>query len=182
LAKGMKTVAWLSIVVTAVFFIVYKIKPLGIFLTVVITAGTVSYHFWMRLFVGGVLNLLLDNKVDYNKKWFRVGKTEQKLYKILKVKKWKKYLPTYDPSVFDISLHSLDEIAGATCQSELVHEIIAVLSFLPIVASIWFGTTAVFVLTSVFSALFDLTFVIIQRGNRPRVLKVLSHLQKTNTR
>jgi len=91
LAKGMKTVAWLSIVVTAVFFIVYKIKPLGIFLTVVITAGTVSYHFWMRLFVGGVLNLLLDNKVDYNKKWFRVGKTEQKLYKILKVKKWKKY-------------------------------------------------------------------------------------------
>ena len=173
MAKGMKIVAWLSVLVTAVFFILYKINPRGIFLTAVITAGTVSYHFWMRLFVGGVFDLLLNNKVDYNKKWFRVGKTEQKIYKILKVKQWKKYFPAYEPSVFDTHLHSWDEIAGATCQSELVHETIAVLSLLPIVASIWFGATAVFILTSVFSAMFDLIFVIIQRYNRPRVLKVL---------
>ena len=170
----MKIIAWLSVLVTIVFLIIYQIKALEIFFTIVITAGTVSYHFWMRIFVGGVYNLVLNNKVDYNKKWFRVGATEQKLYKIIKVKKWKRYFPTYDTNVFDKNQHSWHEIAGATCQSELVHETIAILSFLPIVASMWFGAMLVFVLTSIFSALFDLTFVIIQRYNRPRVLQTLS--------
>lgn len=174
MAKGMKIMAWLSILVTTVFLISYQIKALEIFFTIVITAGTISYHFWMRLFVGYVFNLVLNNKVDYHKKWFRVGKAEQKLYKIIKVKKWKKYFPTYDPNVFDKKQHSWHEIAGAMCQSELVHETIAVLSFLPIVSSIWFGATFVFVLTSLFSALFDLTFVILQRYNRPRVFQMLS--------
>ena len=170
----MKIIAWSSILVTAVFCIIYQIIPLEIFTAIVITAGTISYHFWMRLFVGNVLNSLLNNKVDYNKKWFRVGKAEQNLYRILKVKKWKKYFPTYDPNVFDKNRHSWREIAEAMCQSELVHETIAVLSFLPITFSRWFGSTLVFSLTSLFSALFDLMFVIIQRYNRPRVLKMLS--------
>ena len=174
----MKIIAWFSILVTSVFLIIYQIKPLEIFFTIVITAGTVSYHFLMRLFVGSVFNLVLNNNIDYNKKWFRVGKAEQNLYRFLKVKKWKRFFPTYDPSAFDTEVHSWNEIAGAMCQSELVHEMIVVLSFLPIISSMWFGATPVFVLTSIFSALFDLIFVIIQRYNRPRVLKLLSHVQK----
>ena len=174
LAKGMKIIAWASVLVTALLVILYQIKALEIFFTVAVTTGTISYHFWMRLFVGGVFDLALNNKVDYNKKWFRVGQVEQKLYGVLKVKKWKKYFPAYDPNVFDEKQHSWNEIAAATCQSELVHETIVVLSFLPIVFSVWFGATVVFVLTSIFSALFDLTFVMIQRYNRPRVLKVLN--------
>ncbi len=178
MAKGMKTVAWISILSTAIFVIIYRLKPHGIFLTIAITAGTIAYHFWMRLLVGGILNLLLNNKVDYNKKWFRVGKTEQRLYKALKVKKWKKFLPTYDPNVFDKQQHTWDEIAGAMCQSELVHETIVILSFLPILSLLWFDSTLVFILTSLFSALFDLMFVIIQRYNRPRVLKIIRSSSK----
>ncbi|MBQ3133524.1 MAG: hypothetical protein IJC17_04525 [Clostridia bacterium] len=174
MAKGMKTIAWLSILITIIAVIIYQAKPFEIIYTTAITAGTIAYHFWMRLFVGGVFNFLLNNKVDYNKKWFRVGKAEQKLYRILKVKKWKQYFPTYDKNAFDRKQHSWNEIAQAMCQSELVHETIAVLSFLPILSSRWFGATLVFVLTSIFSALFDLTFVMIQRYNRPRVLKLLS--------
>ena len=175
MAKCMKIIAWLSIVMTAVFMIIYQIKPFGIFLTFSITAGTISYHFWMRLFVGSVIDALMNNKADYNKKWFRVGKVEQRLYEILKVRKWKKFFPTYNPDVFDKQQHSWSEIAEAMCQSELVHETIVLLSFLPILASLWFGATLVFVLTSVFSSLFDLMFVIIQRYNRPRVLKIIKH-------
>lgn len=174
MAKGMKIIAWLYVLVTTVFLIIYQIKPLEIFFTIVITAATISYHFWMRLFVGGVFNFVLNNKVDYNKKWFRVGKAEQNLYRLLKVKKWKRFFPTYDQNVFDKKQHSWHEIAQAMCQSELVHETIAILSFLPIMFSMWFGAKLVFVLTSIFSALFDLSFVIIQRYNRPRVLQLLS--------
>lgn len=173
MARGMKSVAVIAVLLTAVFTAGYQVLPAELLLTLAITCGTVSYHFCMRLHVGSLWDLALHNRVDYRRRWFRVGKTEQKLYTLLKVKKWKKYLPTYDPGAFDKGQHSWEEIAGAMCQSELVHETIAVFSFLPIVFSRWLGSPLVFVLTSVASALFDLSFVAIQRYNRPRVLRML---------
>ena len=127
----------------------------------------------MRLLVGKMFDLLLNNKVDYKKKWFKVGEKERKLYDFLRVKKWKKYFPTYDPDSFDKRQHSWNEIIMAMCQAELVHETIVILSCVPIIFSVWFGATPAFVITSVFAAMFDLTFVMIQRYNRPRVLKIL---------
>lgn len=173
MARGMKIIAWVSLILTLFLIIIYQIKPIDAILTLAVTAGTTAYHFWMRLLVGGAFNLLMNNRVDYNKKWFCVGKTEQKLYALLKVKKWKKHLPTYNPSLFDRHEHSLDEIAMATCQSELVHETIVILSFLPILASFWFGEAPAFVCTSVLSAVFDFSFVMIQRYNRPRILNII---------
>ena len=169
----MKILAWVSLIITVLFIIIFQIYPFDVILSLAITAGTTCYHLWMRLLVGYSFNLLLNNKVDYSKKWFRVGKTEQKLYAFLKVKKWKKHFPTYDPSLFDNCQHSWNEIVMAMCQSELVHETIVILSFLPILFSLRFGATLVFVFTSVLSAAFDLTFVIIQRYNRPRVLRII---------
>ena len=66
-----------------------------------------------------------------------------------------------------------DEIAQATCQAELGHETIAVLSFLPILAGNWFGAYPVFVITSILSALFDLMFVAMQRYNRQRIVRLI---------
>ena len=81
-------------------------------------------------------------------------------------------MPTYDADLFDISKHSWDEIAQAMCQSELVHETNVILSFLPIMASVWFGALGVFIITSIMSAVFDLMFVFMQRFNRTRILKL----------
>ena len=173
MARGMKTVAWVSLMLTAIFITIYETNSMSIILTLAITSGVTSYHFWMRLFVGAFFKLLLNNRVDYNKKWFRVGEKEQRLYAFLRVKKWKKFFPTYDPDTFDKSKHSWREIVMAMCQAELVHESIVILSFLPIILSIWLEGAAAFVLTSVFAAVFDLIFVVIQRYNRPRVLRII---------
>ena len=89
------------------------------------------------------------------------------------MKDWKGKIPTYNPDLFDPQKHSWDEIAQATCQSELVHETIVVLSFLPILASIWFGSIGVFAVTSAFAAGTDMIFVIVQRYNRPRIIKII---------
>jgi hypothetical protein len=62
------------------------------------------------------------------------------------------------------------------CQSEIVHEIIFVLSFMPILAIIWFGEPLAFIITSILSALFDLMFVIMQRYNRNRILRLKARL------
>lgn len=57
------------------------------------------------------------------------------------------------------------------CFAEAYHEVCMVLSFIPIIFSIWWGEVWVFFWTSLGGAVFDSLFVLIQRFNRPRVLK-----------
>lgn len=166
----MKAVASVSVAMTILFVFLYAYT--GNFLSLAITAGTIAYHFLMRLIVGGVYNVLMKNQADYHKPWYRIKTWEKGLYSVLKVKRWKNKMPTYDPELFNPRIHTWDEIAQAMCQSELVHETIVVLSFLPIVASRWFGTAPVFLITSLAAAAVDLSFAFIQRYNRPRVVKI----------
>ena len=114
----------------------------------------------------------MQNKANYHKKWYQVSDIEMKIYQKVKVKKWKSKMPTFNEDTFDVSKHSWDEIVQATCQSELVHEINVIFSFLAIVASIWFDSFWVFLITSTLGAIFDLMFVIMQRFNRTRILKM----------
>lgn len=143
-----------------------------------ITFGTTCYHFSMRLSVGAVIDLLMHNRANYDAFWFSQKKWEPGFYRLLRVKKWKGNFPTYDPSLFDTRLHSIAEIAQATCQAEVVHEVIVVLSFLPLFAAIPFGAFPVFLITSLAAACFDLVFVIMQRFNRPRLIKLIKRTNK----
>ena len=56
--------------------------------------------------------------------------------------------------------------------SILLTEIDVVFSFLPIMASVWFGSFWVFLITSTLAAVFDLMFVMMQRFNRTRIMKM----------
>ena len=172
MARNMKFIAVLSILLTAAGAALYALTQISAFLTLALTFGTTAYHFWMRLIVGWIYDRTLRNHVNYRRKWFQVSKAEQRLYRKLNVRQWKNRMPTYDASAFDRSRHSWEEIAQATCQSELVHETIMVLSFLPVIAHRWFGALPVFLITSVLAAGFDSLFVILQRYNRPRILKI----------
>ncbi len=81
-------------------------------------------------------------------------------------------MPTYYPDTFSPKKHTWSEIAQAMCQSELVHEVNVILSFVPIIVTIWFGSFFVFLITSIGGAVFDLIFVVMQRYNRARVIKI----------
>ena len=131
---------------------------------------TTTYHLLMRLLVGYAINGIFHNRMDYARPWFKQRKFERKLYRILKVRKWKGLMPTYAPDSFSAEKHSLPEIAGAMCQAEIVHEVIIPLSFLPLFFVPLFGAFWAFFITSVLSALFDSSFAIMQRFNRPRVI------------
>lgn len=155
------------------FVVAYEMTSEPAFLTLAITFGTAFYHFTMRLLVGAAYNILMNNKADYAGKWFQVKDWEQEIYRVLRVKKWKKIVPTYDADLFNPSKKNWDEIAQAMCQSELVHETIALLSLVPILFSLCFGAVGVFVITSVMAASFDLALVVVQRYNRPRVIRMI---------
>ena len=178
MARGMKWLAAISGALTAVFAVWYAFSGYSILFSLAITFGTVFYHFAMRLAVGHTLNALFRNKMDLQNPWFRARRFEKKLYLFLRVRSWREHVPTYSPETFSRELHSWREIAMATCQAEVVHEIIALLSFVPLFFAIPFGELWVFLITSVLAALFDTLFVILQRYNRPIILKVMTAEEK----
>ena len=180
MSRLIKILAAATTAAAVCFAVIYCVTSNKVMLTLAITFGVTAFHFVMRLAVGLSFNAAMKNRADYHKPWFRQRKWERGLYKKLGVKRWKGRMPSYDPTLFDPSLHSFDEIAQAMCQAELVHETIAVLSFLPLLMIIPFGEPAVFIITSVLSAAFDLCFVIVQRYNRPRVVRLADRTRQTS--
>ncbi len=176
--KVMHTVAWITLALTVMSIwlcIAYQSELAEV---LAITFGTTAYHFWMRLFVGWCFDVFMHNKANYHKKWYQQKPWEGKFYDMLRVRKWKGDIPSYDPECFNPKKHTWDEIAQAMCQAELVHEVIIVLSFAPVICAYWFSVLPVFLMTSVLAALFDSMFVMLQRYNRPRVVR-LAERQKT---
>ena len=172
--KNMILISAISLIVSLVSGVLYVYTKNRAFFPAAVTFGTIFYHIAMRLVVGTLVDAKYHNRMDYTKKWFQEKPFEKKLYKTLKVRKWKKHLPTLNPQDFDLKNRSVEEIIQVTCQAEIVHEIIMPLSFVPIVFSIWFGSLDVFVITSCVSFLFDGLFVIMQRYNRPRLMRLLN--------
>ena len=176
MAKTMWTAAVVSLLAAALFAALANAE--GVFVSLAITCGTVAYHLWMRLAVGGVFTLLMRNRADPNARWFRPRPWEAGFYRRLGVRQWKNRVPTYRPELFDPRKRSWDEIAQAMCQAELVHETIALLSFLPIAASRRFGALPVFLATSLLSAAADLAFAAVQRCNRPVVVRLAERMRR----
>ena len=171
--KVMKIITMACTSVTLFTMIIYRNSNRGFFLTLAITFGTITYHFVMRLLIGWLVMIFMKNKADYTKQWYQLHPWEKTLYKKIKIKKWKNKMPTYRPEDFSPKEHTWHEIAQTMCQSEVGHELIIGFSFLPIIASKWFGAFGVFVITSVISAGFDLIFVMMQRYNRGRIQRLV---------
>jgi len=168
----MKCTAAVSAAATVLLFFLHHHFPLPWLSAAAITAGTVCYHFSVRLLIGLIVPKVFQS-VDPGHKWFLPKPFENKLYSFLQIKKWKKYVPTYAPETFFLEL-PLSQIARTMCISELVHTVIAVFSFVPLLFSIPFGEFPVFLITSVLAAAVDCIFILLQRYNRPRVIRLLA--------
>ncbi len=173
MAKRFKIAAVAALGLTIIAAVLYCVSKIGVFLTLSITFGTIAYHLIMRLSVSALVNRGMRNTADFNKKRYRVGTREMMFYKKIKLQKHKGKMPTFNPDLYDPRKHSWEEIAGVMCQSEIVHEINALLSFMPIFAGFKFGAFPVFIVTSVLAAGYDLIFVMIQRYNRQRIVIML---------
>ena len=138
-----------------------------------VTFGVVAYHMLIRFAAPGLLWLIFRRKYDIRHWWFRQKNWEPKLYELLRVRKWKGAVASYDPSEFDLEKHSLREIAENMCHAEAVHEVIILLSFTSLFFAIPFGDLWVFLLTAVAAACVDGVFTVMQRYNRPRIMMIL---------
>lgn len=169
-----KKLLWTTLVLLISFLIAttaYLHTATPFLFSTAVTFGTTFYHFAMRLAVGAFFHASFDNHIDFKRKWFQEKAFEPTLYAAIQVKKWKKFLPTLQPENFVLRKYDLAGIIQATCQAELVHEIIMALSFVPVIFSVWFGGFEVFLITSCLAFLVDGSFVIVQRYNRPRLMQ-----------
>ena len=175
------------IVITAITAIVCLVLYYGNFnkngtvLWTGITAFTIMYHFGVRIIMGNV-SKLLKKHISYKQKWFKERKFEKKLYKILKVKNWKDKALTYNPESFSLENHSLDEIANTMAKSEVDHWINEAISVSTIFFSLIWGEFWIFLITALAAMIFDSQFIIIQRYNRPRIVKLIERKSKRDSR
>ena len=168
--KLISVLTLVSLISGVICTVLYRHFLYGLYLTLSITFFTVFYHFIMRITVAVFVTHFGRNKTA---KPFCIGKAEAAFYKKINMKKLKKYAPTYNPDLFSISINSYEELMRNMANARVTHEIIAVLSFVPVLFSRVFDSFTPFFVTSVVSALFDLQFVLIQRYNAARLSGII---------
>ena len=180
-ARFMYTVIAICLITSITCFILYyghfsDSKPV---LYTGVVAFTIMYHFWVRIILGNVSKLFRKH-IHYKQWWFKEHGFEKPLYKILKVKKWKDKAFTYNPGDFDLKEKSLEEIANIMAKSEVDHWINEAISVSTMFFSfIWPKLTIAFILSAIAAMIFDSQFIIIQRYNRPRIVKALEHKNRS---
>ena len=122
-----------------------------------IIAFTIMYHFGVRIIMGNV-SKIFKKHINYRQWWF---------------KEWKEKALTYNPESFSLKKHSLEEIANTMVKSEVDHWINEVISLSTLLFIIPWGKMWAFIISAICAMIFDSQFIIIQRYNRPRIVKII---------
>ena len=179
-ALFMYTVIVCCLIASLVCFYVYynAIFVNEFILWIGITTFTILYHFWGRIILGNV-SKIFRRFISYKSWWFKERSFEKDLYEKLKVKKWKKNALTYNPEQFDLKENSLEELINTMTKSEVDHWINEIISVTTMFFGfIWKELWLAFIISAIAAMIFDGQFIVIQRYNRPRVLKILKKEKK----
>ena len=178
-AKFMYSVIAICLITSITCFVLYygNYNNSQVILWTGVTTFTIMYHFWVRIIMGNVSKLFRKN-INYKQKWFKEHGFEKELYKILKVKDWKDKAFTYNPQDFSLKDNSLEDIVNVMAKSEVDHWINEAISVSTIFFSLIWGKFWIFFITALAAMIFDSQFIIIQRYNRPRIVKLLERKQK----
>lgn len=136
-----------------------------------IIAFLVLYQFSLRLVFGEV------NKhfnIRYNQLWFKELPFEKRLYKLIRVKKWKNKVPTFNPELFVIEDYTYEELANTMAKVEVDHWTNVIISISTLLFIIPWDRAYFFITIAILAILFDCVFISIQRYNRPRVVKAIA--------
>lgn len=164
-------------VVSAVFFALYYSGTYenGIVLWCGIVSFMILYHFGLRIFMGEVTKRF---RINYDHPWYRPRKFESHLYKLLKVRKWKDKVLTFDPASYDFKNRTPQQLAVTMSKSELDHWINEVISLVSVMFALIWGCLPAFLISAIIAMIFDAQFIVVQRYNRPIVLRLMMR-QKT---
>ena len=144
-----------------------------------ITVFTIMYHFWVRIIMGNVTKLV---RIDYRQWWFKERKFEKKLYGILRVREWRDKVLTYNPDSFLVEKNSLTDIANTMAKAETDHWINEIISVTTMFFPLLWGAFPIFFITALAAMVFDAQFILVQRHNRPKVVRLIEWKNKKSNK
>ena len=176
--KPAKQVGWTIIILSTLLVIVCGILTFKygyrFFYTFFVTFLMAIFHVLIR---GGTPRILLRfHKKSFNPDnwWFKEKSWEKTFYKLTGVKNWKDKLITIDPETFSVKKNSLESIIQTMCFAEVLHEITGFLSLFSIAFGFVFGGIWIFVVINIFFAVWESRFVMAQRYNRSRIMRIIN--------
>lgn len=177
----MDIVIFLMLMVSAVCFVLYYggLFQSLVVLWVGIASFTILYHFWLRILMGKVTKRFA---IDYRAWWFKERRFEKYIFKILRVRKWKGKVLTYDPDAFLIEKHGYKGVANAMAKAETDHWINELISLSTMLFPLLWGAPWLFISTAVVGMLFDMQFIVVQRFHRPIITRVIEKDEKKTRR
>ena len=135
-----------------------------------VVSFTILYQLELRLVFGKINGRL---HINYKQRWFRSLAFERRFYELLRVRKWRGKVLTYNPELFTLHNHTMEEIANTMAKVELDHWANVIISLTTVILGFIWGALPVFIAAAVFAILFDYQFIVVQRYNRPGVVKVI---------
>ena len=124
----------------------------------------------MRIIMGNVTKLF---PIDYRHPFFKERAFEARLYSALRVRYWREKVLTYNPELFVMAQRTPQQIAQTTAKAETDHWVNEIISVTTIFFSLIWGAFPVFFISAVAAMLFDAQFIVVQRYNRPRLVKII---------
>lgn len=174
--KVFKACTFVFTILAIICFFMYQNMQSVFWFSLTLTLVTIAYHFIMRLTVGIVIDYVTRKGINYNIFWFRERRIEKKIFGMLNVKRWKYIVPTYEPERFSTEHYDIEGIIQNMCAAEIIHELIIVLGYASVLFSLftpdWPKYMWIFIVTAFFAGLMDSIFVIVQRYNRPRLMRL----------
>ena len=165
------TVAVMIAVALAAFIVYYGgFCDSNIVLWIGIVSFMIVYHFWVRLIMGAISK---HWGINYKHPWFKPLPFERGLYRFLRVREWRDKVLTFNPDEFLMAKRTLPQIADTMAKAEVDHWVNEIISITAIFFSLIWGAFPVFLLTSVAAMIFDAQFIVVQRFNRPKVVRLI---------
>ena len=170
----MYSVIFLMALLSAVFLGLYytAVCPASSVLWIGIVSFMILYHFGLRILFGEITKRIT---INYRHPFFRRRKFEKKLYSALRVRSWKDRVLTFDPASYDFRNRTLEQLATTMAKSETDHWINELISLSSLLFSLLWGEFPIFLITCLAAMVFDAQFIIVQRFNRPIVLRLMEH-------
>ena len=138
--------------------------------------------FSCHVFSAPIVQMVFQKKFDYDSFWFRSKAFEKKLYQILKVKKWKNIVPTYDKREYALKEEELEQVIHNMCHAEVTHEVIMLTGYFPVLLGQQISHWGILLMMSFLFSLVHLPFIFIQRYNRPRVIRLYKKANNHNAK
>ncbi len=177
----MYSVILLTVLIAAVCFGLYYSNTYksDVVLWIGIVSFMILYHFGLRILMGKITNSF---KISYSHPWYKPHRFEEGLYKILKVRYWKEKVLTFEPDKYDFKNVTLEQLATTMSKSELDHWINELISIISMLFTFVWGCAPAFVISAVLAMLFDAQFIIVQRYNRPIVIRLINRKERKKQR